>query len=311
MTSVREEAADSAVAVLLPCYNEAASIAKVVTDFREALPWATVFVYDNNSTDDTAAQAREAGAVVQHESRQGKGHVVRRMLADIDADYYVLADGDATYHAPSARQMLDRLTAERLDLVNGRRIPEERAAYRTGHRFGNRMFTLLIARLFGRELKDVLSGYKVMSRRFAKSFPVYSSGFEIETELAVHALTLGVAIAEIDTPYLARPDGSTSKLRALRDGLQILRTIARLLRQERPLAYFGTYAGLLAALSIVLALPVIAEYLETGLVPRIPTIVLSTGIMIAAMLAGACGIMLDAVKQGQREIKRLLYLQHS
>lgn len=299
----------AAVAILIPCHNEAATIATVVEDFRQALPWATIFVYDNNSTDDTAARAESVGAVVRRELRQGKGHVVRRMLADVDADYYVLVDGDGTYHAPSARDMLETLVSQRLDLINGRRGTQQGGAYRPGHRFGNRLFTVLIARLFGRELDDVLSGYKVMSRRFAKSFPVQSAGFEIETELAVHALTLGVPMAEVETPYIARPDGSISKLRALPDGLRILRTIARLLREERPMLYFSVIAAVLALASISLALPVLSEYLRTGLVPRLPTALLCTGIMIAALLAGACGVILNSVKRGQREIKRLLYLQ--
>jgi glycosyltransferase involved in cell wall biosynthesis len=299
-----------AVAVLIPCHNEAATIAGVVRDFREALPSATVFVYDNNSSDESAAQAEVAGAVVHTEPHQGKGHVVRRMLADVDADYYVLVDGDATYDAQSAPSMLNILATRRLDLVNGRRTGQQSAAYRPGHRFGNRLFTLLIARLFGRELDDVLSGYKVMSRRFAKSLPVCSGGFEIETELAVHALTLNVPMVEVDTPYRPRPIGSTSKLRALPDGWRILRTVARLVREERPMLYFSLVASLLAALSVALALPILRDYLATGLVPRMPTALLCTGIMLAALLAGTCGVVLKAVKQGQREIKRLLYLQH-
>lgn len=301
--------APPAVAVLIPCHNEAATITAVVNDFRQALPWATVFVYDNNSSDETAARAEAAGAVVRHEPRQGKGHVVKRMLADVDADYYVLVDGDATYDAQSAIDMLKLLVTRRLDLVNGRRVGQQPGAYRTGHRFGNRLFTILIARLFGRELDDVLSGYKVMTRRFVKSFPVWSGGFEIETELAVHALTLGVPMAETDTSYRTRPEGSASKLRALPDGWRILRAISRLLREERPLLYFSVIAGLLATLSVGLSLPVIREYLDTGLVPRVPTALLCTGIMLVAVLSGVCGVLLDAVKKGQREIKRLLYLQ--
>ena len=298
-----------AVAVIIPCHNEAATIGTVVRDFRQALPWATVFVYDNNSVDETAALAEAAGAVVRSEPRQGKGHVVRRMLADVDADHYVLVDGDATYDAQSAPAMLNTLISRRLDLVNGRRIGQQVAAYRPGHRFGNRLFTVLIARLFGRELDDVLSGYKVMSRRFAKSLPVCSGGFEIETELAVHALTLNVPMVEMDTPYRARPEGSASKLRALPDGWRILRSIARLVREERPMLFFSMVAGLLATLALALALPIVRDYLATGLVPRMPTALLCTGIMLAALLAGACGVILQSVKQGQREIKRLLYLQ--
>ncbi|MGQ0502702.1 MAG: glycosyltransferase family 2 protein [Panacagrimonas sp.] len=297
------------IAVLIPCYNEAATIEQVVSDFREALPAAAVYVYDNNSTDDTAARARAAGAIVRSEHRQGKGHVVRRMLADVRAQYYVIVDGDATYHAPSAQLMLDLLVDYQFDLVNGRRMSDELTAFRPGHRFGNRLFSSLIARLFGRDIGDVLSGYKVMSRRFVKSFPVYSGGFEIETELAVHALTLGVPMTEVETPYRMRPSGSSSKLRAIPDGLKILRAIARLLKEERPLMFFGVVATLLSLVSLILAAPLFVEFAQTGYVPRVPTAVLCTGTMVVAMLAATGGVVLESVKRGQREIKRLLYLQ--
>lgn len=297
------------IAVLIPCYNEAATIQQVVTDFRAALPAATIYVYDNNSTDGTAALARAAGAIVRAEPRQGKGHVVRRMLADVRAQYYIMVDGDATYHAPSAQLMLDLLVEHQLDLVNGRRMTHELTAFRPGHRFGNQLFSRLIAGLFRRDIGDVLSGYKVMSRRFVKSFPVCSGGFEIETELAVHALTLGVPMTEIETPYRMRPAGSASKLKAIPDGLKILRTIARLLKEERPLFFFGIVASILALAALLTAAPLFVEFAETGFVPRMPTAVLCTGTMVVAMLAATGGVVLESVKRGQREIKRLLYLQ--
>lgn len=297
------------VAVLVPCHNEGRTIAQVVRDFRVALPNAQVYVYDNNSMDDTAGQAERAGAVVRSETRQGKGHVVRRMLADVQADFYVLVDGDATYHAPSAVRMLQMLVEQQLDLVNARRVSVEPSAYRPGHRIGNRVFSSLVTYLFGRSFSDVLSGYKVFTRRFAKSFPVFAAGFEIETELAVHALSLGIATAEVDTPYVTRPSGSASKLRALPDGWKILQMIGRLLKEERPLLYFGFLAAAMALLSVLLAVPLFVEYLRTGLVPRLPTAVLCTGIMLSALLSLTCGIILDSVRRGQRELKRLLYLQ--
>jgi len=300
---------DPRIAVLVPCRNEAETIARVVADFRAALPRATVYVYDNNSTDDTVARAQAAGAVVRAERRQGKGQVVRRMLADVDADCYVLVDGDATYDAASAPRMIETLLAQHLDLVNGRRVAQGAEAYRRGHRFGNRLFTSLIGHLFGHQLDDVLSGYKVFSRRFAKSFPAFASGFEIEVELAVHALSLRVPMTEIEGPYVERPEGSASKLRALPDGWKILWTISRLVRSERPLLFFSIVAGILAALSLGLSLPLFLEYARTGLVPRMPTAVLCTGIMLSALMAFTCGVILHAVTRGQREIKRLLYLQ--
>jgi len=306
---MQETIRHAAIAVLVPCHNEARTVTQVVRDFRAVLPEAVVYVYDNNSTDNTAELADQAGAVVRKERRQGKGHVVRRMLADVDADYYVLVDGDATYDAPSARKMLQLLIEQNLDLVNGRRVAQGEAAYRPGHQLGNRIFTSLIGRLFGKQIDDVLSGYKVFSRRFAKSFPVSSGGFEIETELAVHALTLSVPMAEMDTPYVTRPQGSSSKLRAIPDGLKILRTIVSLFKAERALLFFSAIAAVLALLSLLLAIPLFVTYAETGLVPRLPTALVCTGIMIGAMLCFSCGVVIQSVKRGQREIKRLLYLQ--
>jgi glycosyltransferase involved in cell wall biosynthesis len=296
------------IAVLVPCFNEEAAIATVVHDFRMALPNAEIFVYDNNSSDRTIAVAREAGAQVRSERRQGKGHVVRRMFADIDVDIYVLVDGDATYDAASAPRMIDALLAEHLDMVVGLRIDQVRAAYRRGHRTGNRMLTMFLSSVFGAAFKDVLSGYRVFSRRFVKSFPVLSDGFEIETELTVHALELALPAAEIDTPYYARPEGSFSKLNTWRDGLRILSTILKLYRSEKPLRFFTVIGLFLALISLGLAIPVIATYLEQGIVPRLPTAMLSMGLIIVAVLSVSSGLVLDTVTRGRREMKLLAYL---
>jgi glycosyltransferase involved in cell wall biosynthesis len=298
------------IAVLVPCYNEQVAIGKVVKDFRAALPTATVFVFDNNSTDNTAAAARAAGAEVFEEKRQGKGFVVRRMFTDVEADIYVLVDGDATYDAPSAPAMISRLLEDRLDMVVANRVDREAAAYRAGHRAGNRLLTAFVASMFGPTFNDMLSGYRVFSRRFVKSFPVLSGGFEIETELTVHALELGLAVAEIDTPYYARPEGSASKLNTWRDGLRILRTIVKLYRAERPLTFFTGMGLALAIASIGFAIPVFVTYFETGLVPRLPTAILSTGLMVLAFLSVAIGLVLDTVTRGRREMKLLAYLGH-
>ncbi len=298
------------IAVLAPCYNEEASVAKVVKDFRAALPTATIFVFDNNSTDNTAAAARAAGAEVFQEKRQGKGFVVSRMFTDVEADIYVLVDGDATYDAPSARVMIDRLLDERLDMVVANRVDREQDAYRAGHRTGNRLLTGFVASVFGPTFNDLLSGYRVFSRRFVKSFPVLSGGFEIETELTIHALELGLAVAEIGTPYYARPKGSVSKLNTWSDGFRILRTIVRLYRAERPLPFFTGIGLALAIASLGFAIPVFVTYFETGLVPRLPTAVLSTGLMLLAFLSAAIGLVLDTVTRGRREMKLLAYLAH-
>jgi len=298
------------IAVLVPCYNEAVSIAKVVADFRTALPEATVFVYDNNSSDGTAAAARAAGAEVFEEKRQGKGFVVRRMFNDVEADIYVLVDGDATYDAPSVRSMIARLIADRLDMVVANRVDQVKAAYRAGHRTGNRLLTGFVASVFGPRFKDMLSGYRVFSRRFVKSFPMLSGGFEIETELTVHALELGLAVAEIDTPYYARPEGSASKLSTWRDGFRILSTIFQLYRAERPLPFYGALGVALAIAAMGLALPIVITFLETHTVPRLPTAVLATGMMLVAFLSIAVGLVLDTVTRGRREMKLLAYLSH-
>jgi glycosyltransferase involved in cell wall biosynthesis len=296
------------IAVLLPCYNEEAAIAQTVADFRAALPEASIYVYDNNSSDDTVATARAAGATVRHERMQGKGHVVRRMFADIDADIYVLADGDATYEAAAAPGLVRRLLDEQLDMVVGARKSEVEAAYRRGHLFGNRVLTGMLAWSFGRSFTDILSGYRVFSRRFVKSFPLLSAGFEIETEISVHALEMRMPVAEIVTAYAARPEGSVSKLNTYGDGWRILKTIALLFRLERPLAFFGTAASALVLMALILAEPLIETYAATGLVPRFPTAILATGLVLLAALSGFTGLILDTVVRGRREAKRLAYL---
>ncbi|MBI3699376.1 MAG: glycosyltransferase [Afipia sp.] len=296
------------VAVLVPCYNEEAAVGKVITDFQAALPTAAIYVYDNNSSDRTTAVARDAGAEVRSERRQGKGHVVRRMFADIDADIYVLVDGDATYDAPSAPKMIARLMDDHLDMVVGFRVDQEQAAYRPGHRTGNWMLTNFLASVFGQAFTDILSGYRVFSRRFVKSFPVLSDGFEIETELTVHALELALPVAEIETPYYARPEGSFSKLNTWRDGLRILGTILKLYRSEKPLRFFSLIGACFVAMSVGLAVPIVLTYLELGIVPRLPTAVLSMGLMILAVLSVSSGLVLDTVTRGRREVKLLAYL---
>jgi glycosyltransferase involved in cell wall biosynthesis len=297
------------VAVILPCYNEEAAISDVVRGFRTALPEAVVYVYDNNSKDRTVERARTAGAVVRRETRQGKGHVIRRMFAEVEADVYVLADGDGTYDAASAPAMVAKLIDERLDMVVGSRLTTyEGEAFRRGHRFGNDLLTGFLGLCFGRTFTDILSGYRVFSRRFVKSFPALSAGFETEAELSVHALELRMPIAEVVTSYKARPAGSASKLRTYRDGFRILMMILNLFKEERPLAFFSIIAGALALAAVVLAYPVFITYLETGLVPRFPTAILSTGLMILASLSLTCGFVLDTVTHGRREIKRLAYL---
>ncbi len=301
-------AAAPRIAVLLPCYNEAGAIVQTVEDFRRALPHADIYVFDNNSSDGSRELAAGAGAIVRRVAQQGKGHVVRRMFADVDADIYVMADGDATYEAAAAPRMVAAMLEDNLDMVVGSRRDEVEAAYRRGHRFGNWALTTLLKQLFGRSFTDILSGYRVFSRRFVKSFPVLSAGFEIETEMSVHALELAMPVAEVVTAYGARPEGSVSKLSTYRDGFRILRTIITLYRIERPILFFGIIAALLAVLGLALAAPLIVTYLETGLVPRFPTAILVTGLMILATLSAMCGLILDTVVRGRREVRRLSYL---
>jgi glycosyltransferase involved in cell wall biosynthesis len=297
------------VAVLIPCYNEEKAIGTVVRRFLAALPRAEIYVYDNNSTDRTVDEARAAGAIVRREPLQGKGNVVRRMFADIEADIYVMADGDETYHVPSAPLMVDKLVRENLDMVVGSRLQTEAAeAFRAGHHFGNVVLTRAVGWVFGGRFHDMLSGYRVFSRRFVKSFPAVSTGFETETEFAVHALALRMPVAEMETPYGTRPVGSTSKLRTFRDGLRILLTIIVLFKEEKPLAFFSLVFAALALISLGLAVPIVVTFMETGLVPRVPTAILATGVMLLAFLSLASGFILDNVTRGRRELKRLAYL---
>ena len=294
--------------MLLPCYNEEAAIAATVAGFRVALPGATIYVYDNNSRDGTRAAAEAAGAVVRTERVQGKGAVVRRMFADVDADVYVMADGDATYDAASAPALVDRLIDEQLDMVVGSRIEKAQAAYRRGHRFGNAVLTGMLARLFGRSFTDILSGYRVFSRRFVKSYPALSTGFEIETDICVHALELRMPVGEMETPYFERPEGSISKLSTYRDGWRIARTMVNLYRSERPPLFYGAIAAVVALVAVILAVPLLVDYLRTGLVPRFPTAILITGLMIVAVLCVFAGLILDVVTKARREFKHLTYL---
>ena len=296
------------IAVLLPCYNEEAAIGATVEGFREALPGAAIYVYDNNSRDRTREVAAAAGAVVRTETQQGKGHVVRRMFADIEADVYIMADGDLTYDPDAAPEMVRMISADRLDMVVGTRRHEEAEAYRGGHVLGNKVFTRLLSGLFGRSFSDIFSGYRVFSRRFVKSFPVLSEGFEIETEMSVHALELRMPVGEVETRYLARPEGSHSKLSTFRDGWRILKTIVTLYRIERPVLFFGGIGALLLLVALILVVPLAFTYFETGLVPRFPTAILATGITIVAVLSFFAGLILDTVTRGRREMRRLAYL---
>jgi glycosyltransferase involved in cell wall biosynthesis len=298
----------SNVAVLIPCYNEESAIGKVVGDFRQALPQAAIYVYDNNSCDRTAEVARAAGAIVRTETLQGKGNVVRRMFADIEADIYVLVDGDATYDAASAPKMIKVLVDGPLDMVNGARVTTIQKAYRPGHRFGNWLLTSMAAWIFGDRFRDMLSGYRVMSRRYVKSFPALVTGFETETELTVHALELRMPTAEIETPYKERPPGSVSKLSTFHDGFRIFWTILVLVKEERPMQFFSLLSGFFALLSVVLVIPIVIEFLHTGLVPRYPTFIFATGLMILSFLSLTCGLVLDTVTRGRREMKRMRYL---
>jgi len=303
-----ERLAEPSVAVLVPCYNEGKTIGAVVRDFKVALPRATIYVYDNNSKDDTMARAQEAGAVVRREPLQGKGNVVRRMFSEVDADVYVLVDGDDTYDAGAAPALISSLLSAGHDMVVGRRVTSDDAAYRFGHQFGNLLFTRGVQWMFGAGFTDILSGYRAMSRRFVKSFPSLAGGFEIEAALTVHALTLLIPIAEVATKYRNRPEGSTSKLRTLTDGRKILANILTMFRRERPMAFFSLVAGLLLAVAGGLMVPIFQTYFRTGLVPRFPTVIVATGLTVLASLAAACGLILDTVTQGRREARRIAYL---
>jgi hypothetical protein len=297
------------IAVLIPCYNEVLTVAQVVRDFRKVLPHAAIYVYDNNSKDGTAAAARAAGASVRIERHQGKGNVVRRMFADIEADVYVMVDGDATYHAPSTPELIRTLTEQNLDMVNGARVDTSVKAYRFGHRFGNQLLTGLVSKIFGQETTDMLSGFKAFSRRYAKSFPAHSRGFEIETELMVHALELRMGIGEVSTPYAERPEGSVSKLNTIKDGARILSMIGLFVKEERPVQVFSSIAAIFGIATLVFGIPVVLEFIDLGTVKRVPSAVAAMGLAIAAMLSLFAGLILDTVTRGRREVKRLAYLQ--
>ena len=299
---------DFKIAILIPCFNEKNTIGLVVEGFREVLPSAHIYVYDNNSTDRTMNVAQQAGATVGSEKLQGKGNVVRRMFADIEADVYLLVDGDDTYSTKNCVELVDRLVEEDLDMINAARVPSSEAAFRPNHKAGNVLLTRIVGAIFGRRFKDVLSGYRVFSRRFVKSFPAISSGFEIETELTIHALELRMPVAEIDTPYKERPLGSVSKLNTYKDGFKILKTILVLTKEERPLQFFLVMSALFSLASLFLMVPIFMTYLDTGLVPRFPTAILASLLMVLAFLSVACGLILDTVTTGRREMKRILYL---
>jgi glycosyltransferase involved in cell wall biosynthesis len=296
------------LAVLIPCYNEAVAVAQVVEGFRRALPDSQIYVFDNNSADATRANALAAGAIVRHVARPGKGNVVRRMFADVDADIYILVDGDATYHADSAPALVAKLVEEHLDMVVGARVHDQQDAYRRGQQLGNRMLTGAMTRIFGGSFTDMLSGYRVFSRRFAKSFPAMSRGFEIETELTIHALELRMPYGELATPYGARPEGSISKLSTYSDGIRILSTIIKLFAIERPMQFYGLLAGILVTTAMVLGIPLLLTFLDTGLVPRFPTAILSTGLVLLGALSFVTGVILETVTIGRRETKQLFYL---
>jgi glycosyltransferase involved in cell wall biosynthesis len=292
----------------LPCYNEEAAIAQTVAGFRAALPTADIYVYDNNSKDRTREVAAAAGAIVRTERMQGKGHVVRRMFADVEADIYVMADGDSTYDAGAAPDLVAKLIDEQLDMVVGARRSEVEEAYRRGHQLGNRLFTGILASLFGRTFSDIFSGYRVFSRRFAKSFPALARGFETETEISVHALELVMPVGEVVTAYGARPEGSVSKLSTYRDGWRIMKTILHLFRIERPVLFYGGFGLFLAVIALTISVPLVITFAQTGLVPRFPTAILATGLMIVAFMSFMCGLILDTVVRGRREVRRLHYL---
>lgn len=297
------------IAVLLPCYNEGAAIKKVVKDFKSVLPSSAIYVFDNNSSDNTAIQAAEAGAIVRYETHQGKGNVVRRMFSDVEADIYVMADGDGTYDVQAAVALVGELIADDLDMVVGTRKEDEshEEQYRPGHRFGNRILTWMVSALFGRRMGDVLSGYRVMSRRFVKSFPTMAKGFEIEVMLTIHALSLRLPIKEVATAYFDRAEGTTSKLNTIRDGLRIFWGIIYLFKEYRPLQFFGAFSIVIAIISLLFGVPVIFEFFETGLVLRFPTAILATGLAIMSTISLTCGVLLDTVSRGQMELKRILY----
>lgn len=298
------------IAVVLPCYNEAATIAGVIADFRQSLPQAKIYVFDNNSSDNTARIAHDAGAIVRRERRQGKGHVVRRIFADVEADLYIMADGDATYDASVAPDLVEKCLREGVDMVVGTRADVTKDAGRQGHAFGNKIFNMLYNALFGNDFSDIFSGYRVFTRRFAKSFPATSAGFEIETEMSVHASQLAIPTIEVPTHYGVRPEDSESKLRTFTDGFKILRMFAKLTKETRPALFFGAIGLGFMLTALALAMPLFFTYLETGLVPRFPTAILATGLVLIATISTVCGLILDSLANARIEIKRSNFLSY-
>ncbi|MDD7985749.1 glycosyltransferase [Lentisphaera marina] len=297
-------------AIILPCYNEEVAIVQVIQDFQKQLPHATIYVIDNNSSDKTAELSHHAGAQVIFEKNKGKGNAVRRAFAEIESDIYVMADGDGTYESSAVNKMIDHLLKDQLDMVVGIRMSQGQSAYRIGHQFGNKLFNSIVRNIFGNGFKDIFSGYRVMSRRFVKTFPAISKEFEIETELSVHSLQLRLPTQEIETKYGARPEGSHSKLNTYTDACKILLKIIQFTRIHRPLFFYGSFSLLLSIVSIILGIPIIIDFLQTGLVPRLPTAVLASGLMIISFIFLVCGLILDAVKEAAGENKRLKYLEH-
>lgn len=304
----RRLSAELRIGVLIPCYNEALTISAIVREFRIHLPTAHIYVFDNNSSDDTFAIAKAAGAIVRRVPLQGKGNVIRRMFADVDADVYVMVDGDDTYDASIATELVQLLVQDGLDMVVGSRLSDEEEAYRFGHRLGNRLLTGCVAHIFGHTFKDMLSGYRVFSRRYVKSFPAKAAGFETETELTVHALQLRMPVAEVVTKYKSRPEGSVSKLNTYRDGARILLMIINLFKSEKPLAFFSIGFFISVFISIALAVPIIETYVQTGLVPRFPTAILCSAMLLFGLILLTCGLILDTVTTGRLEQKRFAYL---
>lgn len=297
------------IAILIPCYNEEHAIAKVIKGFQSSLPSATIYVYDNNCTDKTPEIASQAGAIIRCETRQGKGHVVRRMFADIEADVYIMVDGDGTYDATYAPLMVETLLAGPCDMVTAIRDFKYSATYEKTNTYGTKALAFIVNKIFGGEIQDMFSGYRAFSRRFVKSFPMVSTGFEIETELTIHALELQMRTAEIEAPYFDREPGSRSKLRAFRDGFKVLFMIIRFIKEERPVQLFASLGAISALLSIGLGIPLVMTYLNTGLVPRIPTAILSSALMLLGFLGLIIGFILSAVTTARRETKRLSYLK--
>ena len=301
---------DKKIAVLIPCYNEEVALKIVISNFKIALPCSKIYVYDNNSTDSTVQVAKDAGAIVRSEPLQGKGNVVRRMFADVEADIYVLVDGDDTYDAFQAENLINELVCNHLDMVNASRYSSSKESYRSGHRLGNLLLTSMVAWLFGHRFKDMLSGYRIFSRRYVKSFPAEAAGFEIETELTVHALQLNLPVSEVVTQYKERPIGSVSKLSTFKDGFRILSMILRLIKSERPFMFFTFFSALFLLHALYLSVPLFETFMMTGLVPRIPTAVIIVGLSILSAISFACGLILDTVTRGRRELRRLVYLQY-